>query len=57
MVPIDEKNRNNFFLRADSGQEFLLRTLDKIINQDTVGETGSKRDGVMIIHEEYLAWT
>ena len=41
-----------FFLRADSGQEFLLRTLDKIINQDTVGETGSKRDGVMIIHEE-----
>ena len=48
-----KKNRNNFFLRAvDNGQEFVLSTLNKIISQGTVGETGSNGDGVMTTHEE-----
>ena len=42
-----------FFLRAvDNGQEFVLSTLNKIISQGTVGETGSNGDGVMTTHEE-----
>ena len=50
-----KKNRNNFFffLRAvDNGQEIVLSTLNKIISQGTVGETGSNGDGVMTTHEE-----
>ena len=42
-----------FFLRAvDNGQEFVLSTLDKIISQGTVEETGSNGDGVMTTHEK-----
>ena len=42
-----------FFLRAvDNGQEIVLSTLNKIISQGTVGETGSNGDGVMTTHEE-----
>jgi hypothetical protein len=47
------KKTGIIFLKAvDNGQEFVLSTLDKIISQGTVGETGSNGDGVMTTHEK-----